>query len=134
MMNMQEKIDYGIELYRESRRIDAELSKIKAAVREHALKMRVNDEPMVELAGEHGTIEVTFPVDDYRVAAKHVELVVNLRGELGDAFEDIFDSIMSYKVKSEFMEVVNELPDKKKVAVLEAITVSTPTPRVTFPK
>lgn len=134
MMSMQEKIDYGIELYREQRRLDAELKKIKLAVREHAEKMRVDGESKVELVGAAGTIEVTFPTDDYRVSAKNSALVFELKDQLGERFDDIFDGRVSYKVHDEFMLAVDDLPSEKQVAVLELISVSTPTPRVKFPK
>lgn len=134
MMSMQEKIDYGIELYREQRRLAAELKKIKLAVREHAEKMRADGETKVELVGQAGTIEVTFPTDNYRVSAKNSDLVFELKDELGNTFDEIFDGRVSYKVVDEFMAAVDELPSEKQVAVLELITVSTPTPRVKFPK
>lgn len=131
---MQQLIDEGIELYREHRELGAKLRKIKAKIREHAKKVRRGDETKVELKGEHGTIDVIFKDDRMVVSKGDVDAVFELRGDLGEVFDDIFVGSVSYGVVDEFRQAVDELPHELQAAVLELITIKTPAPSVKFPK
>jgi hypothetical protein len=57
----------------------------------------------------------------------------SLKETLGqDAFDDLFDTTVSYKPKADFYTRILALPESQQKAILQRVALSDPTPRVSF--
>jgi hypothetical protein len=133
--DLEQVVDYAIDLSRRKVEIDRELEKAKVYLREEAKKQGKGSFE-VELEGLTGTITVTFPGLMVRVrkGADLKDLEVNLPPEV---FAELFKrtiEIVPAEAAEEFLEVLGRLSPAHRASVKHFIEVVERTPAVYLPK
>jgi len=117
-------VDIGHYLWRLADLTDSTLEKVKERMREEARK----EGQTTTFVGDSGT-RCRVLIDPPR---PHVVKPEQLKDVLGPVFEDLFETVVSYRLREGFDEKLLTLSPEQRQAILQRLQMPDPTPRVSF--
>jgi len=118
-------VDIGHALWSISDEADRAIAPIKESLRQTA-KQHNEENVLIKGASGH-SCKVTLPKPN-----PFVKDAGSLRAVLGESFDLLFDTVTTYKVRSDFAERLLTLPSDQQQAILRRMVFLDPTPRVSF--
>ena len=122
---LNDVVDIGTVLWDLSEAADDALAPIKQRLRDEA---RQQGQGTCLFAGNGaGRCQVVVPQPQPSVPDAG-----SLQGILGPAFDTLFETVVTYKVRPDFAQRLLTLPSDQRQAILQRMKLSDPTPRVSF--
>lgn len=118
-------VDIGTTLWSLSEQVDDSLAPIKERMRSEA---RQQGQGTCQFVGSTGRCQVVVPQPQTSVPDAGTLLPI-----LGaDTFNALFDTVTTYKPRTDFAQRLLTLPTVQQQAILQRLKMSDPTPRVSF--
>lgn len=126
-MSLDDLVSFGQRVWWLTKRLNKAIEPVKARIREHT----VSGTGTQRLESLDGSFAIVSPQPANLVLRKDTN-IEHLKASLGDKFDTMFDTVVTYRPKKDIQDQVANLNQEQVMIVMSVVDMTDTTPKVTF--